>query len=150
MDKLFDSLLLIIKMTLLTVIIALVYLSFPNSFSEFHAFSWSLKEKPEESALVNENEQFHEYLLTEAAGVETVRKQCLSCHSAQLIVQNRMSRVRWKETIEWMQETQGLWALGDDEVIILDYLATHYAPEHIGRRANIDPEAITWYILEKE
>ena len=52
--------------------------------------------------------------------------------------------------IDWMQATQGLWELGDNEPIILDYLATHYAPEEVGRRANLDVEEIGWYILELE
>jgi hypothetical protein len=47
-----------------------------------------------------------------------------------------------------MQSTQGLWDLGEAEPIILDYLATHYAPEESGRRAAIDLDAIEWYILK--
>jgi hypothetical protein len=48
-----------------------------------------------------------------------------------------------------MQRTQGLWDLGDDESIVLDYLATHYAPEERGRRANLEISAIEWYELEE-
>jgi hypothetical protein len=47
-----------------------------------------------------------------------------------------------------MQETQGLWDLGDQEKTILDYLAANYAPEESSRRANLDMDAIEWYILE--
>jgi len=50
---------------------------------------------------------------------------CTICHSAKLILQNRMTRERWDETITWMQETQGLWELdADSRGKILDYLAT--------------------------
>ena len=45
-----------------------------------------------------------------------------------------------------MQETQKLWDLGENEDIILDYLAEHYAPEDIGRRKNL--ENIEWYELD--
>jgi hypothetical protein len=47
-----------------------------------------------------------------------------------------------------MQAKQGLWDLGASEPVILDYLATNYAPEEIGRRANLDMDAIKWYVLE--
>ena len=48
--------------------------------------------------------------------------------------------------IEWMQATQGLWDLGENEPIILDYLATNYAPEEVGRRANL--EEVAYYMLD--
>lgn len=88
--------------------------------------------------------------LVYADGFELVRSQCTACHSAQLITQNRATREGWEQMIRWMQETQGLWQLGEKEAPILDYLATHYAPEKNGRRANLDVEAIEWYILETE
>ena len=34
-----------------------------------------------------------------------------------------MSREAWDKTITWMQEEQGLWELGKDRKIILDYLS---------------------------
>jgi len=52
--------------------------------------------------------------------------------------------------IRWMQETQGLWQLGKNEPIILDYLAKHYAPEEVVRRPGLDVAAIEWYILETQ
>jgi len=73
---------------------------------------------------------------------------CTSCHSAKLITQNRATRQGWKNMIVWMQETQGLTDLGDREPKILDYLAKYYYPEEVGRRKNIDIEAIEWYILD--
>ncbi len=84
-----------------------------------------------------------------AEGFEVVRTNCTNCHSGKLIAQNRATREGWKEMIRWMQRTQGLWELGDKESTILDYLAAHYAPEEVGRRANLDVEAIEWYILEQ-
>jgi hypothetical protein len=87
-----------------------------------------------------------------AAGdhLDLVISNCTSCHSAKLITQNRASRAGWKQMIDWMQETQGLQNLGRSEGKILDYLAEHYAPIHIGRRQNLDVEAIQWYVLELE
>ena len=83
-------------------------------------------------------------------GFELVKRNCTACHSAKLITQNRATREGWQEMIHWMQRTQGLWELGNSEPKILDYLATHYAPEETGRRANLDPELIEWYELSVE
>ncbi len=83
--------------------------------------------------------------LVAAQGYKLVKQQCLGCHSAKLITQNRMSRATWKETIVWMQETQGLWDLGQNETPILDYLAANYAPQKVGRRQNLEVEE--WYLL---
>ncbi|MEM1218855.1 MAG: hypothetical protein AAGH79_08075 [Bacteroidota bacterium] len=85
-----------------------------------------------------------------AEGFDIVRGTCTACHSAKLITQNRATRSGWKQMIIWMRETQGLWDLGDQEPIILNYLAKHYAPKETGRRPQIDVAAIEWYILEIE
>jgi hypothetical protein len=70
-------------------------------------------------------------------GFELVRANCTACHSAGLVIQNRMNRDTWLDTIRWMQKTQGLWPLGDNENAILDYLAKHYSPTKTGRRKNL-------------
>lgn len=75
-------------------------------------------------------------------GVQDVMVTCKSCHSLDLVMQNRADRDGWKDLIVWMQETQNLWQL-PNESIILDYLAKNYAPKNTGRRKNI--EAIEWY-----
>ena len=69
-----------------------------------------------------------------APGFEVVSVQCTVCHSALLVTQNRASREGWLSMIRWMQETQGLWPLGEQELVVLDYLAEHYGPQHLGRR----------------
>ena len=76
-----------------------------------------------------------------------VKGNCLACHSAKLVTQNRATREGWSQMIDWMQEKQGLWDLGPHREPILDYLATHYAPEESGRRAPL--ENIEWYELER-
>ena len=67
-------------------------------------------------------------------GFEQVRAQCGACHSLRLVLQNRADRDGWLQMIRWMQDTQGLWPLGEKEAVILDYLATHYGPVKSGRR----------------
>ncbi len=71
---------------------------------------------------------------------------CTACHSSKLVTQNRASREGWRNMIRWMQKTQNLWDLGENEEKILDYLSTHYAPEDQGRRANL--KDIEWYELD--
>ena len=85
--------------------------------------------------------------LAEGPGYREVLVNCTACHSAQLVTQNRGDRNRWEQIIRWMQETQGLWDLGDNESVILDYLAANYPPEVINRRMNLDQAAIEWFVL---
>ena len=80
-------------------------------------------------------------------GLLEVKANCLSCHSAKLIAQNRFTRADWHAKIVWMQETQGLWDLGENEPLILDYLAEHYAPEvRAPRRQPLTD--VNWYELK--
>ncbi|WP_430968485.1 monoheme cytochrome C [Spongiimicrobium sp. 2-473A-2-J] len=82
----------------------------------------------------------------EGKGLVQVIQNCTNCHSAALVTQNRMTREGWVSTIRWMQETQNLWDLGDNEEIIVSYLASYYAPEEKGRRENL--REIEWYELQ--
>ncbi|MCL6266959.1 monoheme cytochrome C [Flagellimonas myxillae] len=82
----------------------------------------------------------------EDEGMRVTIQNCTNCHSAKLVTQNRMSRDGWEATIRWMQETQNLWDLGNNEELILTYLAKNYAPVAKGRRQNLDQTV--WYELE--
>ena len=80
-------------------------------------------------------------------GFEIVKATCTACHSSAIVLQNKFTREGWKAKIVWMQETQGLWDLGGNESIILDYLAKHHAPAPpTGRRVPL--KDIEWYELE--
>jgi hypothetical protein len=85
--------------------------------------------------------------LMEAEGLMTVVNNCTTCHSAQLVTQNRMGKAQWEATIRWMQKEQGLWELGDNEEIIINYLTTNYPVLKKGRRQALT--AIDWYNLEE-
>jgi hypothetical protein len=76
---------------------------------------------------------------------ELVRGQCTACHSAKLITQNSATREGWEQMIRWMQRDQGLWDLGTNEPLILDYLSEHYGIKQQGRRAPLTN--IEWYSL---
>ena len=83
--------------------------------------------------------------LIEAVGLTEVVNNCTNCHSAKLVTQNRMNKERWIATIRWMQETQNLWDLGNNEEIIVNYLVTNYRPKKKGRREILSN--IEWYEL---
>lgn len=73
-------------------------------------------------------------VLVEAPGVAAVERHCTACHSAMLVAQNHATRDGWEKLIRWMQSSQGLWPLGEDESVILDYLAENYGPLEQQRR----------------
>ena len=85
--------------------------------------------------------------LKEDEGLMTVVAHCTACHSAQLVIQNRMNEERWNATIRWMQETQNLWDLGENQKVIVDYLVRNYPPTEKGRRENL--KDIDWYELNE-
>ena len=85
--------------------------------------------------------------LKDGEGLMTVVAHCTACHSAQLVIQNRMSKERWNATIRWMQETQNLWDLGDSQELIVNYLVKNYPVYSKGRRENL--ENIEWYELSE-
>lgn len=82
----------------------------------------------------------------EATGMQEVINNCTNCHSAKLVIQNRMSKEGWTATIRWMQKTQNLWDLGENEGVIVDYLAKNYGPVKKGRREGL--KDIEWYPLK--
>lgn len=84
--------------------------------------------------------------LIDAEGMTLVINNCTVCHSAKLVTQNRMNAERWNATIKWMQETQNLWDLGDNQEAIVKYLVTNYPPSTSnGRRKQLT--GIEWYDL---
>lgn len=85
--------------------------------------------------------------LIDADGLTLVVNNCTYCHSAELVMQNRMDKESWIATIRWMQRTQNLRDLGEDEEIIINYLVTNYPPIEKGRRAVLSN--IEWYKLKE-
>jgi len=83
----------------------------------------------------------------EDEGLMTVVNNCTTCHSSKLVIQNRMNKIRWNATIEWMQKTQNLWELGPNQKIIVDYLVKNYPPVEKGRRQSL--LNIKWYELKE-
>ena len=80
-------------------------------------------------------------------GLDVVTANCTGCHSSKLITQFHTDRAGWLEKIRWMQQKQKLWALGEAEPVILDYLAKNYpATEGVNRRAAL--KDVEWYKMK--
>ena len=63
-------------------------------------------------------------------GQDEVAAYCLPCHSLAIVTQQRLSRRVWDEVLDWMVEEQAMPELDTaDRALILDYLASHYAPD---------------------
>lgn len=78
-----------------------------------------------------------------APGWETVRNNCIACHSAKLVTQNSGTREHWLSLIRWMQDTQGLWEFDDKtEDTILSYLSSNYGPKQESRRPPLKAEQL--------
>ena len=117
-----------VSFILILVILFFLYVAFGDSLKS--SFNETADPK---SSIVVEEDDFDKVVdgIHVATGLayddnfQVVRSSCTSCHSAQLIIQNRSTREGWLEIIRWMQATQGLTDLGDREPQILDYLAKH-------------------------
>ncbi len=69
-------------------------------------------------------------LLPDGTAQEDVFYMCSACHSVKLVAQQRLSRKRWDETLDWMVEEGGMAELDAEErEPILDYLETHFGEE---------------------
>lgn len=63
-------------------------------------------------------------------GADTVFTYCTYCHSAAIIMQQRVTPQRWDELITWMSERHGMPVLEpEDRRAILKYLGRHFSTE---------------------
>ena len=63
-------------------------------------------------------------------GREDVFYLCNACHSLKTVLQQRLSREVWDDTLIWMVEEQGMAQLDTEEyALILDYLGRYLSPE---------------------
>ena len=63
-------------------------------------------------------------------GRDVVTKRCVTCHEADLIVQQRLSRAAWGRSVDKMVRW-GAMVEGDERDPMLDYLAAHFAPKPV-------------------
>ncbi len=130
---------------LIAFVLLFIFLSNPNMIDELVENSTSTSKIEKMDGV--ENGIHVQTGLINGEGLNTVIANCTGCHSAQLVIQNRMNKERWNATIRWMQETQNLWDLGENQEVIVNYLVTNYPPLEKGRRTNL--EDVKWYVLEE-
>lgn len=74
---------------------------------------------------------------------EMVSETCTACHSGRLVLQNKMSRERWDETLTWMQQKHNLPEFDlDDRNKILDYLEYALSPKSIKSMDGLPPRRV--------
>lgn len=78
--------------------------------------------------------------LVMAEGWQLAAAHCGGCHSHRLVTAQRGDADFWLSTIRWMQRTQKLWQIPEDqEVELIGYLASHYNETDWGRRPLLPP-----------
>ncbi len=150
----FTTLITVIKFIVLFIAGIMLYIPFENDIKKAFQSKQSVQNLNKSSKHFEddydriENGIHVQTGLVFAPEFDLVRANCTVCHSAKLITQNRATQEGWEQMITWMQESQGLWDLGNNKDKIVSYLAKHYAPEKKGRREQIDVSEIEWYILD--
>ncbi len=81
--------------------------------------------------IAQEEEEPEMALLPLGEGREEVFYLCSACHSIKTVVQQKLSREVWDETLDYMVSEQGMPELDEeDRLKILNYLGTHVSPEN--------------------
>ncbi len=75
-----------------------------------------------------------------ADGWELANAHCGACHSHKLVTTQRGNAAFWRSVIRWMQKTQNLWPIPEEqEAKLIAYLARHYNETDWGRRPPLSP-----------
>lgn len=72
--------------------------------------------------------------LPEGKGAELARDRCLSCHEADLIVSQRLSRQGWTREVDKMIRWGAVASEAEKEILI-DYFASHFKPRSVASPA---------------
>lgn len=82
--------------------------------------------------LMNANTRAARQDLPEGKGVELAHDRCVTCHEADVIVSQRLSRQGWTREVEKMIRW-GAVASDAEKEILIDYFATHFKPSSSAR-----------------
>lgn len=66
--------------------------------------------------------------LPDGPGADIARKRCLTCHGADLIVQQRLSRAGWEREVDKMTGW-GAGVTAEERAPLVDYFAARFAPK---------------------
>lgn len=74
---------------------------------------------------------------------------CGACHSYALVTAQRGDAEFWLSTIRWMQRTQKLWQIPEDqETALISYLTRNYNEDDWGRRPPLPPSLLPSHASE--
>ncbi len=145
MDKVLSNLMTLLAIILIGSVCLIVYTGFNLQWHNTKLIMNLPNDKNESSSVSSKNNMLTD--LHPDEDVELVKRHCLSCHSAALITQTKLSEQGWRNNIVWMQQTQGLWDLGKDHERVIAYLTRNYGEYIGGRRENLEVDQIQWYYL---
>ena len=80
-----------------------------------------------DAALPSLGTKFHS--LPAGAGKELAEAACLRCHSADMLVQQRLTEKQWTATVEKMMRW-GAVVMDDDKAPLITYLTKHFGVEN--------------------
>jgi cytochrome c5 len=88
-------------------------------------------------------------LLPDGAGVEVVRDKCTTCHEADLIVQQRLTKTGWTREVEKMMRW-GTEVTDAEKNTIIDYLSARFGPRPLGAAASLPQDEAGRKIFENK
>jgi cytochrome c len=95
---------------------------------------WALADRP---AALAQDDDAALAAMPDHPGKEEVFYTCNACHSIHLVTQQRLSRERWDQLLDYMVEEQGMAELtAEQRRVILEYLATQYGQNSPRSSAN--------------
>lgn len=67
--------------------------------------------------------------LPPGAGRDVVASVCASCHTVEIVMQQRAAEARWSYLLQWMTETQNMPPLDQPtHKIVIEYLSREFGP----------------------
>lgn len=68
--------------------------------------------------------------LPAGAGVDRVQKNCLTCHEADIMADQSLTRAQWEKELDKMARWGAVFS-AEDRTVMVEYLATRFGPERI-------------------
>lgn len=106
----------------------------PNYNDGFYALAPALSNTAGENTSTKFDPADDYWGLPRSPGFEEVDIYCTSCHSLEIVMQQKLSRERWEELLVWMQEKQGMAPPEPADLdLLLAYLASEFGTQVAAR-----------------
>ncbi len=99
----------------------------PNYYLSYSPVkSDALNEANAKRDFYNPNDEY--WGLPRTNGYELVNIYCSACHTLEIVMQQNMTPNRWRYTLNWMSEKQGMAQLSQSDFTTIEkYLNTHFS-----------------------